>query len=90
MNWVKQSIHYWCPDTKEHKFLGQNVTVAILDTGISPHPDFKGRILSFRDLSNTTGSSEKVLFSYFEDIFSRYSVQIWAATSTILAHGRLA
>lgn len=49
MKWVKQSIHYWCPDTKEHKFLGQNVTVAILDTGISPHPDFKDRILSFRD-----------------------------------------
>lgn len=49
MKWVKQSILYWCPDTKEQKFLGQNVTVAILDTGISPHPDFKGRILSFRD-----------------------------------------
>ena len=64
MKWVKQSIHYWCPDTKEHKFLGQNVTVAILDTGISPHPDFKGRILSFRDFSSTTGSSEKVLFSF--------------------------
>ena len=64
MKWVKQSIHYWCPDTKEQKFLGQNVTVAILDTGISPHPDFKGRILSFRDFSNTTGSSEKVLFSF--------------------------
>ena len=26
MKWVKQSIHYWCPDTKEQKFLGQNVT----------------------------------------------------------------
>ena len=64
MKWVKQSIHYWCPDTKEHKFLGQNVTVAILDTGISPHPDFKGRILSFRDFSSTPGSSEKVLFSF--------------------------
>lgn len=64
MKWVKQSIHYWCPDTKEHKFLGQNVTVAILDTGISPHPDFKDRILSFRDFSSTTGSSEKVLFSF--------------------------
>ena len=33
---------------------------------------------------------EKVPFSYFEDVFSKYSVQIWAATSTILAHGRLA
>ena len=64
MKWVKQSIHYWCPDTQEHKFLGQNVTAAILDTGISPHPDFKGRILSFRDFSSTTGSSEKVLFSF--------------------------
>ena len=64
MKWVKQSIHYWCPDTQEHKFLGQNVTVAILDTGISPHPDFKDRILSFRDFSSTTGSSEKVLFSF--------------------------
>ena len=33
-------------------------------TQISPHPDFKGRILSFRDFSSTTGSSEKVLFSF--------------------------
>lgn len=62
MKWVKQSIHYWCPDTKEQKFLGQNVTVAILDTGISPHPDFKGRILSFRDFSNTTGLPKKFFF----------------------------
>ena len=49
MKWVKQSIHYWCPDTQEHKFLGQNVTAAILDTGISPHPDFKDRIVGWYD-----------------------------------------
>ena len=45
-------------------YTGKGVTVAILDTGLYPHPDFKDRILSFRDFSNTTGSSEKVLFSF--------------------------
>lgn len=28
---------------------GENVTVAIMDTGIVPHPDFDNRILAFKD-----------------------------------------
>lgn len=30
-------------------FTGKGVNVAVLDTGISRHPDFDGRILMFRD-----------------------------------------
>ena len=72
MKWVKQSIHYWCPDTQEHKFLGQNVTAAILDTGISPHPDFKDRILSYRALSRTPDTSAKVLFYFYN-----FNLMVW-------------
>lgn len=28
---------------------GKNVTVAIMDTGVAPHPDLEGRILAFKD-----------------------------------------
>ena len=59
MKWVKQTIRYWCPDTRNHKALGQNITVAVLDTGIAPHPDLTGRILAFRDF---TGTSEQLQF----------------------------
>lgn len=62
MKWVKQTVHYWCPDTRNRKALGQNITVAVLDTGIAPHPDLNGRILAFRDF---TGTSEQALF--FDD-----------------------
>lgn len=34
------------------RYQGQNITVAILDSGIAPHPDFGGRILDFQDLLN--------------------------------------
>ena len=49
MNKVKQQIHYWCDDTGQGNIRGQNVTVAILDTGMSVHPDLKGRLLAFQD-----------------------------------------
>ena len=29
--------------------LGEGISVAILDTGIHPHPDFKNRIIVFKD-----------------------------------------
>ena len=94
MKWVKQSIHYWCPDTQEHKFLGQNVTAAILDTGISPHPDFKGRILSFRDFSSTLVLPKS---SFFFLSFFAADRQQWHGThvagilagSGLLSSGRL-
>ena len=53
MKWVKQTIHYWCPDTRKRKALGQNITIAVLDTGIAPHPDLKGRILAFHNFTET-------------------------------------
>ena len=31
---------------------GKGITIAFLDTGISPHPDIQGRILAFRDFVN--------------------------------------
>ncbi len=34
------------------EYTGKNVTVAVLDTGISKHPDFGGRILAFSDFVN--------------------------------------
>lgn len=52
MKWVKQSVEYWCPDIISDRFLGQGVCVAILDTGITLHPDFDRRIIGFRDFVN--------------------------------------
>lgn len=52
MKSVKRFVQYWCNDTIEHKYLGQKVCVAVLDTGIAPHPEFKGQILTFYDAVN--------------------------------------
>jgi serine protease AprX len=52
MKWTKQTVGYWCPEIVEQKWLGQGVGVAVLDTGISLHPDFDKRILGFRDFVN--------------------------------------
>lgn len=50
MKKVKESIHYWCRDTSYRKYLGQGVGIAVLDTGISRHPDFDYRIAAFYDI----------------------------------------
>ena len=52
MDIVKRQIHYWCRETTERIYLGQNITTAVLDTGLYPHPDFAGRILAFKDYIN--------------------------------------
>lgn len=49
MDRVKQAVHYWCADTKNGSCMGQDVTVAILDSGLAPHPDFQGRVAAFQD-----------------------------------------
>lgn len=49
MYWVKQKIGYWCDEIRHKKALGQEIGIAVLDTGISLHPDVKDRISGFRD-----------------------------------------
>ena len=41
-----------CSDRLQRSCLGEPVTVAVLDTGISMHPDLSGRILAFQDFVN--------------------------------------
>ncbi|MHC9544682.1 MAG: S8 family peptidase [Vulcanimicrobiota bacterium] len=47
-------------------YRGKGVTIAVIDTGIAPHPDFKDRIVAFRDFtkkdsSNAGRASESLL-----------------------------
>ena len=42
MDRVRQLVRYWCDDTFSGKCLGKGVTAAVLDTGLAPHPDFRG------------------------------------------------
>lgn len=58
MKWVKQSVDYWCEDIRAGKCLGGGVGAAILDTGVSRHPDLRSRIEIFRDFTGgKTGSA---------------------------------
>ena len=41
-----------CNDVLQQSCKGSPVTVAVLDTGIYPHPDFMGRIIAFQDFVN--------------------------------------
>ena len=50
MNAAKETINYYCDDIIKDGYLGQGITAAVLDTGISLHPDFDSRIVAFRDL----------------------------------------
>lgn len=52
MRRVKRIVQYWCDDIIKKKYLGGGITVAVLDTGISPHPDFRNKILVFKDFVN--------------------------------------
>ncbi|MEW6283328.1 MAG: S8 family peptidase [Candidatus Eremiobacterota bacterium] len=40
------------PDLWQQGYTGKGVTVAVIDTGIAPHPDLDGRIVDFVDLVN--------------------------------------
>ena len=44
---VKEQIN--CTEKVQHKYSGENISVAVLDTGIFLHPDFSRRILDFQD-----------------------------------------
>lgn len=48
MDRVKKMVHYWCDDIKKAGLTGKGVTVAVLDTGLAPHPDFKSRVVGWR------------------------------------------
>ena len=50
MRRVKETVHYFCNDTLFDHIDGHGVTTAVLDTGISPHSDLKGRIVAFGDM----------------------------------------
>lgn len=50
MRRVKETVHYFCNDTLFGHIDGHGVTTAVLDTGISPHPYLKGRIVAFGDM----------------------------------------
>lgn len=50
MDKVKRTIGYWCDDTRSGVYAGKGIGVAILDTGISYHPDFERRIIAFQDM----------------------------------------
>ncbi len=52
MKSVKQTVEYWCPDILTGQYLGQNIRIGVLDTGITLHPDFDSRIIGFRDFVN--------------------------------------
>lgn len=49
MDRVKKIVHYWCDDTRNKAYTGRKITAAILDTGLSPHPDVQGRVIAFTD-----------------------------------------
>lgn len=55
MKRVKKIVHYWCDDIIKKKHVGKGIVVAVLDTGIAPHPDFRNKILGFRDFVNGQG-----------------------------------
>ncbi len=52
MKWVKNAVGYWCDDIRNKKYLGQNIGIAILDTGITPHADLAENIIGFGDFVN--------------------------------------
>ncbi len=56
MRWVKQAVGFSRSDIIGSKYLGEGICAAILDTGISRHPDLEGRTVGFKDF---TGGSMK-------------------------------
>lgn len=53
MKWVKQAVGYWCDDTEKNHYTGGGICAALLDTGISAHPDLRERIVDFRDFTDS-------------------------------------
>lgn len=51
MRWVKQAVGYGHDNIIESRYLGEGICAAVLDTGISRHPDLEGRIVGFKDFT---------------------------------------
>ena len=49
MEKVKRKVRYYCEDTIYKGCNGKGVGIAVLDTGISLHPDLKHRITAWKD-----------------------------------------
>lgn len=49
MDKVKETVNYWCDDTRNELCTGKGVGVAVLDTGIARHPDLLGKLVCFHD-----------------------------------------
>ncbi len=52
MERVRKLIRYECENTRDYKYRDYPIHVAVLDTGISNHPDFGNRIETFTDCVN--------------------------------------
>ena len=52
MKWVKNAVGYWCEDILDRKYLGRKIGAAVLDTGLTVHPDLAGRIMGFGEFVN--------------------------------------
>lgn len=50
MKRVKEIVRYECEKTK--RWRGDNITVAVMDTGMALHPQLRGRAILFRDFVN--------------------------------------
>lgn len=52
MKELKKKINYRCPAILADHISGNNVVTAILDTGVTIHPDLRGRLIGYKDLIN--------------------------------------
>ena len=53
---LKRKIHYWCSDTMRNKITGKGVVCAVLDTGITQHPDLQICSMDDADFMMTAGT----------------------------------
>ena len=60
MRWVKQAVGYGHDNIIESRYLGEGICAAVLDTGISRHPDLEERIVGFKDF---TGAARSVMMT---------------------------
>lgn len=52
MKELKRKIKYYCPAILADHISGKDVVTAVLDTGVSVHPDLRGRVIGWKDMVN--------------------------------------